>query len=42
MHHQIIVQARFGRQALGLYRLQLVKGHQQMEILHQRLSFEIE
>ena len=42
MHHQVVVQARLRRQALGLHRLQFMERHQQMEILHQRLPFEIQ
>ena len=37
-----LVQPRCVRKALGLHRLQLMVGHEQMVILHQRLAFEIE
>ena len=36
------MQAYLGGQALGLYRLQLVVWHQQMKILHQRLTLEVD
>ena len=42
VHHQIVVQARLVREAFGFHRLQLVVGHEQMVILHQRFAFEIE